>query len=58
MPMAPPHTCHFRSILSAISVPISGPTGLAIAMMNAYSRLVVIVMPLWISSVGTQAANP
>jgi hypothetical protein len=39
-------------------MPSSGPTGLAMAMMNEYCRLVVTVMPLEISSVGTQAANP
>ena len=50
--------CHFRSILSAIKVPSSGLNGLAAAMMNEYSRLVVMWMPLAISNDGTQEANP
>ena len=58
MPMAARQICHFRSIRSATSMPSSGPTGLAMAMMKAYCRLVVTLMPLAISKVGTQAAKP
>jgi hypothetical protein len=43
---------------SAISMQGSGPTGLAMAMMKAYLRLVVILIPLAINRVGTQAAKP
>jgi hypothetical protein len=32
--------------------------GLAIAMMNEYCKLVVMVMPFAISNVGTHAAKP
>ena len=58
MPMAAQQICHLRSIRSANVAQSSGPIGLAMAMMKAYCRLVVMLMPLAISSVGTQAAKP
>ena len=58
MPIPADTICHFRSMRSATSMPSSGPTGLAMAMMNAYFWLVVIRMPLAISSVGTQEPKP
>ena len=47
-----------RSKRSAITRPISGPIGAASAITLEYIRLVVIVMPCLISSVGTQFAKP
>src|SRR5471032_1060290 len=49
---------HVRSIRSANSIDTSGPRGLAMAMMNEYIRLWVMVTPFSTSSVGTQLAKP
>src|ERR1700747_2555522 len=58
IPNAPRHTCHLRSIRSAINVRSNGPMGLAIAMMKEYSRLLVTLTPLAICRVGTHSAKP
>src|ERR1700728_4751237 len=47
-----------RSKRSPIKRPIIGPIGAANAITLEYIRLVVIVMPCLISSVGTQFAKP
>ncbi len=59
MQTAAPTNCHFRSNLSAKLMASSGPNGLAMAMMKAYCRLALRLMPAcWAISVGTQAAKP
>ena len=58
IPTAPRQTCHLALMRSANSRHSNGPIGSAMAMIKAYSRLVVTLMPLAISNVGTQAAKP